>query len=108
MMARESIEKMAAGAFREVGILIYVIANLERVISGHITGWWTLTAIVISACSSVLDCTSRGDDLMNDYTSLLIGGLSGLAGFIATVIHMRHRIRQREALQGKLHFPGSR
>ncbi len=48
-MARESIEKMVSDAFREVGVLIFVFANLDKVISGKVSGWWTLTAIAISA-----------------------------------------------------------
>ncbi len=48
-MARETVEQMVGEAFREVGILILVFAILDKLVSGSITGKWTLTAFGISA-----------------------------------------------------------
>jgi len=46
---REPIEGMIGEAFREVGILIFVFAILDKVIAGNITGWWTVAAVAVSA-----------------------------------------------------------
>jgi len=47
---------MIADGFREVGVLIFVFAILDKVISGQITGWWTVTAIVVSALFFFAGC----------------------------------------------------
>lgn len=45
---REPIEKMIGEAFRECGVLVFVFAILDKVISGTITPWWTVAAICVA------------------------------------------------------------
>jgi hypothetical protein len=40
---------MFGEGLRDVGILVLVFAILDRIIDGGITGWWTLTAVAVSA-----------------------------------------------------------
>jgi hypothetical protein len=48
-MARESTSKMAAEALREIGVLIFVFAMLDKLVSGRITTLWTLATGVVSS-----------------------------------------------------------
>jgi hypothetical protein len=45
---RRPIEEMIGEGFREVGVLVFVFAILDKLIAGSITGGWTATAIAIS------------------------------------------------------------
>jgi hypothetical protein len=47
-MAKESVSKMAGEAFREIGILIFVFALLDKLVSGTITTRWTVVATALS------------------------------------------------------------
>ena len=49
MAERKPIEEMIGEAFREIGTLTFVFAILDKIISGTITGWWTVIAVVVSA-----------------------------------------------------------
>ena len=42
------IEEMIGEGFREVGVLVFVFAILDKLVAGSITGWWTATAIAVS------------------------------------------------------------
>jgi hypothetical protein len=53
---RKPIEEMIAEGFREVGVLIFVFALLDRVIQGRITFWWTMTAVAVSAAFFAAGC----------------------------------------------------
>lgn len=55
-LARKGFEEMAGEGFRDVGILVFVFALLDRIIDGKITGWWTVTAIAISAAFFLAGC----------------------------------------------------
>jgi hypothetical protein len=46
--ASKAIEEMIGEAFRDIGILTFVFAILDKVISGKITPWWTVAAIAVS------------------------------------------------------------
>ena len=48
-MEKEPVKKMLAEALREVGILIFVFAILDKMVSGSITIRWTLEAFAASA-----------------------------------------------------------
>jgi len=39
---------MIGEGFREVGVLVFVFAILDKLVAGSITGGWTATAIAIS------------------------------------------------------------
>jgi len=47
---------MAGEAFRDIGILVFVFAILDRIIDGKITPWWTVSAICISALFFLAGC----------------------------------------------------
>ena len=47
-MNREPVKKMLAEALREIGILIFVFALLDKMVSGSITLRWTLAVFVAS------------------------------------------------------------
>jgi hypothetical protein len=48
-VARKQLEEMAGEGFREVGVLVFVFALLDRIIDGKITPWWTVSAVAVSA-----------------------------------------------------------
>lgn len=47
---------MLGEAFRDVGILVFVFALLDRIIGGKITVWWTITVIAISVGFFLAGC----------------------------------------------------
>lgn len=47
-VARKRFEEMAGEGFRDVGILVFVFALLDRIIDGKITGWWTVSAVCVA------------------------------------------------------------
>jgi len=53
---RKPIEEMIAEGFREVGVLVFVFALLDRVIQGRITFWWTTIAVALSATLFAAGC----------------------------------------------------
>jgi hypothetical protein len=55
-VARKQLEEMVGEAFRDIGILVFVFALLDRIIDGKINGWWTLTAIAIAAGFFLAGC----------------------------------------------------
>lgn len=47
---------MIAEGFREIGVLIFVFAILDKMIQGKITFWWTTIAVTVSAACFTAGC----------------------------------------------------
>jgi hypothetical protein len=47
---------MIAEGFREVGVLVFVFALLDKVVQGKITFWWTMIAVALSATCFTAGC----------------------------------------------------
>lgn len=53
---KKPFEEMVGEGFRDIGILIFVFSILDTVVTGHITTWWTLAAVAISAFFFLAGC----------------------------------------------------
>jgi hypothetical protein len=48
-MAKDSVSKMSGEAFREISVLIFVFAILDKLVYGRITIFWTMATWLVSA-----------------------------------------------------------
>jgi hypothetical protein len=64
-MAKDSVNKMCGDAFREIGVLIFVFALLDKIVSGTITRRWTILTMSFSTfffLAGVLTERMRNDE----------------------------------------------
>lgn len=64
-MAKDSVKKMLGEGFREVGVLIFVFALLDKLVSGTITRSWTILTMSFSTfffCAGLLLERMRNDE----------------------------------------------